>query len=245
VVEELNKIRQIDPLTFKVAYAVSAIPARYTLERREWGIAAKLPLYPAEIPTFPWAKFRWAEAHIQFARAVGAERSGDTKSARKEIDELVAIHKSLTEMPGDYDWAKQVDIERQIASGWLKYAEGNNEEALRIMRYVAILDDETDKHPVTPGALLPAREQLGELLLELKDPVAALAEFETALRNTPNRFNALLGAARAAKLANDRAKARAYYRKLVELCRFADTQRPEVEEAKNFVGASLRGRPLF
>jgi tetratricopeptide (TPR) repeat protein len=117
----------------------------------------------------------------------------------------------------------------------VKYGEGQKDEALRIMRDVAILDDQTDKHPVTPGALLPAREQLGELLLELKEPVAALAEFETALRNTPNRFNALLGAARAANLANDRAKARAYYVKLVELCRSADSQRPEVEEAKAFL----------
>jgi len=245
VVEELNNIRQVDPLTFKVAYAVSAIPARYTLERRQWSVAAKLPLDPAGIPTFPWGKFRWAQAHIQFARAIGAARTGDITSARKEIDELAAIHKSLTETPGDYDWAKQVDIERQVASAWVKFAEGKKEEALSIMRDVAILDDETDKHPVTPGALLPAREQLGELLLELKKPVAALVEFETALRNTPNRFNALLGAARAARLANDRTKARAYYVKLVELCRFADSQRPEVEEAKLFVGAPLRGRPLF
>ena len=235
VIEELNNIRQIDPMTFKVAYAVSAIPARYALERREWSVAAKLPLHPTGIPKFPWENFRSAESHIHFARAIGAARSRDTTSARKEIDELSAIHKSLTERPGDYDWAKQVDIERQIASAWVKYGEGQKDEALRIMRDVAILDDQTDKHTVTPGALLPAREQLGELLLELKEPVAALAEFETALRNTPNRFNALLGAARAANLANDRAKARAYYVKLVELCRSADSQRPEVEEAKAFL----------
>ena len=103
------------------------------------------------------------------------------------------------------------------------------------MRAAAELDDATEKHPVTPGAILPAREQLGELLLELKQPVAALQEFETSLRSAPNRFNGLYGAARAAKLAADRKRAKTYYAKLVALCRQADSIRPEIKEAKAFL----------
>lgn len=109
------------------------------------------------------------------------------------------------------------------------------------MRAAADLDDATEKHPVTPGALLPAREQLGELLLELKQPAAARQEFETSLRSAPNRFNGLYGAARAAKLAGDQKGAKNYYEKLLELSRLADSVRPEIEQAKAFLStAKLR-----
>ena len=101
----------------------------------------------------------------------------------------------------------------------------------------AELDGATGKHPVTPGAILPAREQPGELLLELKQPAAALREFEAALRTAPNRFNGLYGAARAAGLAADRRRAKTYYAKLLELCRRADGARPGIEEAKAFLAA--------
>src|SRR6185369_14707126 len=119
-----------------------------------------------------------------------------------------------------------VDIERQVASAWVKYAEGAHDEALRLMQAAADLDDATEKHPVTPGAILPAREQLGELLLELKQPGPALEAFETALRTTPNRFNAVYGAARAAALSGNRQKAAEYCRKLVELVRHTAGVRP-------------------
>jgi len=235
VLQDMNKLPRVDPPTFKVAYALSAIPARYALERRQWTEAAKLPLEHPRMTTFPWASFPWATAHVYFARAIGSARLGDVISARKAVDELASIQSSLSEVRGGYDWARQVDIERQVASAWVKYAEGAQEEALRSMRAAAHLDDVTEKHPVTPGAVLPAREQLGELLLELKQPVAALEAFEAALRNTPNRFNALYGAARAAALADNRQKAASYYRKLVELSRHADSVRPELKDATAFV----------
>ncbi|HEU4593820.1 MAG TPA: hypothetical protein VFS10_01540, partial [Pyrinomonadaceae bacterium] len=241
VLDELNKIEKVEPETFKVAYASTAIRARYALERRRWDEAAKLTLPAGTLGTFPWQRFRWAEAHIRLARAVGAARTGDAASARREVESLAAIRQALVEVRGDYDWAKQVEIMRQVASGWLAYAEGRNDEALRVMRAAAELDDATDKHPVTPGAILPAREQLGELLLELKQPAVALREFETSLRSAPNRFNGLYGAARAARVAANRKRARTYYAKLVALSRRADTVRPEVEEAKAFLsGASLK-----
>src|SRR5215217_6264437 len=235
VLQDMNKLSGVDPQTFKVAYAMSAIPARYALERREWSEAATLALDHPRMTSFPWANFPWATAHTYFARAVGAARMGDPTSARKAVDELASIQNSLTKMRGGYDWSRQVDIERQIATAWVKFSEGAKEEALQLMRAAADLDDLTEKHPVTPGAVLPAREQLGELLLELKQPAPALEAFETALRQTPNRFNVLYGAARAASLADNRQKALDYYRKLVELGRNADTVRPELQEATAFV----------
>jgi tetratricopeptide (TPR) repeat protein len=235
LLDELNKIQRAEPESFKVAYAFTAIPARYALERRRWDEAAKLTLPQGSLGAFPWQQFRWAEAHTHFARAIGAARTGDTASARQEVEKLSAIREALIVAKGDYDWAKQVEIQRQVASAWLAHAEEHDDDALRLVRAAADLDDATDKHPVTPGAILPAREQLGELLLELKQPVAALQEFETSLRSAPNRFNGLYGAARAARLAADQKKAKTYYGKLLALCRQADSVRPEIEEARTFL----------
>jgi hypothetical protein len=255
VLDELNTIRKVEPESFKVAYAGTAIPARYALERRRWDEAAKLTLNPGTLGSFPWGRFRWAEAQIHLARAIGAARMGDTASAREDLDKLTTIRQALVEVKGDYDWAKQAEIGRQVASAWLAYAEGKHQESLRLMRSAAELDDATDKHPVTPGAIVPAREQLGELLLELKQPAAALTEFEISFRSTPNRFNGLYGAARASRLAADEnmsaadqkkpkvdygRKARAYYEKLMTLVREADSVRPEIEEAKAFLAGASR-----
>ena len=233
VLAELYKIQKVEPETFKVAYAFTAIPARYALERRQWKEAATLPFPPPELKTFPWQRFQWATAHIHFARAIGAARTGDTASARLELDKLTAIQKALVEVKGDYDWAKQAEIQRLVASGWLAHAEGKHEEGVQLLRQAADLDDATEKHPVTPGAILPAREQLAELLLELKQPQAALTEFETSFRSTPSRFNGIYGAARAARLAGDQKRARSYYEKLLALA--TDSVRPEVSEAKTFL----------
>jgi tetratricopeptide (TPR) repeat protein len=238
VLEQLKRIQNVDPKNFKVAYAFAAIPARYALERKQWAEAAKLTLPQNTVNMFPWPRFAWAEAHIHFARALGFARSGDTNGARTEVEKLAALRDGLVIGKGEYDWATQVEIERQIAAAWLAYAEGKNDEALKLMRAVADLDDATDKHPVTPGAILPAREQVGELLLELKQPAAALQEFETSLRSTPERFNGIYGAARAASLASDQRKAKSYYEKLVALTQHADNPerlRPEVKEAKEYL----------
>jgi tetratricopeptide (TPR) repeat protein len=235
VLTELRQIQKVEPQTFKAAYSYTAIPARYALERRQWREAAKLALPADEFKDFPWQQFPWAVAHIHFARAIGAAHIGDIAAARKEIDELTAIREKLVAVKGDYDWAKQIEIQNLIASTWLRYAEHNYEESLRLARSAADLDDATDKHPVTPGAILPAREQLGELLLDLKQPADALREFETSFHNTPNRFNGLYGAARAARLAGNEHSARIYFGKLLELARNSDTPRPEIDEAKEFL----------
>ena len=241
VLDELYKIRKAEPPSFKVAYAFGAIPARYALERRQWAEATKLSLNPGIIESFPWDRFRWAQAHIHFARAIGAARTGDVAAAREEVKQLAAIRQSLSEVKGDYDWAGQVEIERQIAFAWLTHAEGNHEEAVKLMRAVADLDDTTEKHPVTPGSILPAREQLGELLLELNQPDKALVEFEVSLRSAPNRFNGLLGAARAAKLASNERKARSYYQKLATLRQKSPNTRAEIDEAKSYLAGRSQG----
>ncbi len=196
VLDELNKIQRAEPETFKVAYAFTAIPARYTLERRRWDEAARLTLPPGSLGALPWQRFRWAAASIHFARAIGSARTGDTVSARQDVEKLAAIQLALVEVKGDYDWAKQVGIQRQAASAWLAHAEGKDVEALRLMRAAADLEDATEKHPVTPGAILPAREMLGDLLRELNQLPLALKEYETVLKSSPNRFNSVYGVAR-------------------------------------------------
>jgi hypothetical protein len=161
VLADLNAIRRADPPIFTVAFAATAIPARLALERRQWERAASLELQPNVRQLAPLANFRWGEAHIHFARAIGAARTGRIGAAREEVAKLRDIEQSLIIPPGTYDWRTQVAIERQIAEAWFAHVEGRSEDAVRLMRAAADLDDATEKHPVTPGAILPAREQLG------------------------------------------------------------------------------------
>jgi tetratricopeptide (TPR) repeat protein len=232
VLAELNAIQRVNQPIFTVAYAATALPARIALENRRWKEAASLKLQDNVAKLVPLENFQWAEAHVHFARAVGAARGGDAALARAETTKLKAIEDALVVPPGTYDWRKQVSIERQIAEGWTAYAEGRKQEGLSIMRAAADLEDATEKHPVTPGAVLPAREQLGELLLELNQPAAALAEFEASLKRAPRRLVGLYDAAHAAKLAGDSAKASRYFADLVEVTKASDGSRAEVKEAR-------------
>jgi tetratricopeptide (TPR) repeat protein len=233
--KELNDavfaMSKVNAEIFQVAYALAAIPARYTLERRQWAEAAALKV-PVE--TFPWSKFAYAEANIYFARALGAARTGDKAAASAAVERLTAMQKSLAEAKEVY-WATQVEIQRLAASGWLAHAEGKRDEALKLMRAAADLEDTTEKHPVTPGAVVPARELLGEMLLELSEPQQALKEFEASLRVSPNRFNGLYGAAKAAETSGDRTKAASFYAKLAAVGERGDGSRPELQAAKKFL----------
>jgi tetratricopeptide (TPR) repeat protein len=240
ILAELNAIRRADPPIFTVAYAATAIPARLVLERRQWKDAASLQLQDNVRNLAPLADFKWGEAHVRFARAVGAARSGNSEGARTEVARLKAIERSLTIPAGTYDWRMQVAVERQIAEAWLANAEGRKQDAASLMRAAADLDDATEKHPVTPGAVLPAREQLGELLLELGRPGEALTEYESSLKRAPRRLAGLYGAARAAERTGDRAKAHGYYAQIVDLTKNTGATRAEVREARAFVGKSAR-----
>lgn len=237
VFDELKLISQADPPSPTVAYAVTAIPARVLLERRQWTEAAAFDL-PASLSRLAaLSNHQWAIANVHFAKAVGAARAGKLDVARIALAELAAIEQRLTIAPGEYDWRTQVSIERQIADAWIAYANGNKEEAARLMRAAANLDDATEKHPVTPGAILPAREQLGELLLELGRPADALAEYEASLKRAPRRLIGLWGAAQAAKLSGDTKKAGAYYAELAKMTDASDGRRPEVRDARVFASS--------
>lgn len=238
VLSNLYAIKQADPPIFSVAYAATAIPARILLERRMWKEAASLALPENISGLTPPDQFKWAQAHIHFARAVGSAKSGNAIQARDEVAKLLTIEQSIHVPAGTYDWRTQVSIQRRIAEAWLAHAEKRPEAALDQMKSVADLDDATEKHPVTPGALLPAREQLAELMLELGQPKAALEQYELSLRRAPRRFAAIYGAARAAKQSGDPVKARAYYRQLIDLTSKGDGNRPEVKEAMSALAAA-------
>ena len=225
------RMKNFDDVIFQVAYALAAIPARYTLERRQWSEAAALKVHPAD---FPWQKFTYAEAMIHFASAIGAARSGDSAGASKGLERLTEIQKALAEKKENY-WATQVEIQRMSAAAWLAQAQGKPDEALKLMRAAADLEDTTEKHPVTPGAIVPARELLGELLLEQRQSQEALKEFEAALLVSPNRFNGVYGAAKAAELSGNRNKAATFYAKLISLSERSDGQRVELQAARTFL----------
>ena len=227
--DELNRIEKASPENFKVAYAFAAIPARYAIERRQWSEAASLKLHP---PGLAWNRFPWAEAITWFTRAIGAARSGDPDAARLSIDKLESIEKGLLAAKDQY-WATQVRVQKLAASAWQAHSEKKEDEALRLMRSAADLEDTTEKHPVTPGPIVPAREMLGDLLLELRQPAEALKEFDRSLLAAPNRFGGLLGAARAAKLSGNAEKAGALYAKLATNCILADGRHGEIREAKS------------
>jgi tetratricopeptide (TPR) repeat protein len=232
VVDEAASVSKVDQQVFQAAYALAAIPARYVLERRRWSAAAALQVRPT---WFPWMRFQYAEAVTHFARALGSARSGNISEARAGIQELTRMEQTLRPRHEDYDWSRQVAVQRLAALAWLEHAEGNQPAALRSMRAAAGLEDGMNKHPVTPGPVLPARELLGELYMELDEPARALPEFEAVLQSSPNRFNAIYGAARAAELSHDRKKAKERYSQLVQLCGHADTQRLELQNARAFL----------
>jgi len=229
--EALPPGRPDDPQYMNWLYATGASPARYAVERHRWAEAATLSV---PLNTFPRERYAWTEANLHFARALGASHIGDTEAARKDLLQLASIREILAQENNKY-WADQVDIQREIAAAWITLAEGKREEALQQMRAASDHEDRTDKHNVTPGVILPARELLGEMLLELKQPAQAVVEFEATLRAAPNRFNALSGAARAANLSGDNQKAKTYYAKLLAICDHADGDRPQLQDARSLL----------
>jgi len=225
------RAQQFDRDELAAAYAAVAIPARLALERRDWKAASSLELRPAN---FSWGKFPWAESTLYFARAVGFARSGNVEAARREVASLEKLRDSL-QASGNAYWKSPIEIVRLESAGWLARASGQDAEAVELLRSAATLEDSTDKHPVTPGAILPAHEQLGDLLTELGKPGEALVEYRATLAASPNRLNAVYGAARAARLAGDASEARAGYSKLIELCGKGDGAREQLSEARAFL----------
>jgi tetratricopeptide (TPR) repeat protein len=227
---EARTMRTLNDSTFGEVFGVTAIPARLALERGRWAEAAKLELHPL-VSEAGWKRFPQAEAINAFARAIGAARSGDAAGARQEIERLHSLQKVLSERNLAY-WAEQVDIQAKVATAWALRAEGKNDEALAAIRAAADHEDQTEKHVVTPGPIMPARELLGDLLMELGRPAEALPQYEASIAKEPNRFRGLYGAGLAAERAGDRARARGHFEKLVAISVQSDATRPELAYAR-------------
>src|SRR5262249_54919242 len=205
-VDEMVAAETVNPNAFGAIYALAASPARYALERGDWKAAAALEVRPS--------KFPHVMAISHFARALGAARSGNPDAATADIAKLTELRDKLAEAKDAY-WSNIVDIQRQIAVAWQLEAQGKHDEALKAMSAAADAEDRTDKHPVTPGPLAPARELYGAMLLERGMAKEALAAFEATVAKEPNRLNGIAGAAKAAQAAGDTAKAKANYQKLL------------------------------
>jgi tetratricopeptide (TPR) repeat protein len=230
VVDELTGFRQSDATNLTVAYAVAAIPARFVLERRDWPAAASLSP-PAT--GFPFERFPWAQSMITFARALGEARTGNIAGAEAEVAKLQLLEDKLKDK--DTYWANQIEVQRLGAAGILAHVQGDDTKAVELVRAAADLEATMDKSPVTPSSVLPAREFLADLLMELNQPDAALKEYKEMLRTDPNRFRSILGEARAAKQSGDTAGAHDAYQKLVALSKPAGPERPELAEAKAYL----------
>lgn len=214
-----------------LAYPFAANPARMVLENKEWEKAAIIPIPAVGLS---WDKYPWEKSIIHFTRALGAAHVGELNMAEKELEVLKSLQGELVKHNDDYK-ADQVMIQVKATQAWMEFAKGNHEMALRYMKESALLEDNTEKHPVTPGEVIPARELLGDLLLALNHSQEALVAYEMALKNSPNRFNGLYGAAIAAKTLGDTQKASRYFELLVQITESSLSDRPEVAEAKIFI----------
>lgn len=214
--------------SFVSAFHLASMPARYAVERRDWAQAqAIIPRNPDSIK---WEKFFWAEAISWFAKGLGAVHQGDAQQARQAESRMIDL-RDKAKQSGEEGFATYIEIDRLILSSWRAYDQGQERKALKLARKAVDLEKTIEKHPVTPGALYPAQEALGDLLFELGNYQKALSAYEDSLITAPKRFNSILGAARAAKAANLDDKANDYYRELLIVSLGAKSNRPELTEA--------------
>ena len=214
------------PINFVNYTAKNAMPARNVLERADWAAAAALPLKPSQYPQ--------ADSLTHFARGIGMARTGNLAGAKAEIETIKGLRAALEKSNQSY-WADRSEEQILAISAWVALKDGAKDQALKFMRAAADGEDGSVKHVAMENRLYPFRELLGEMLIEIGQPDAALREFETALKQTPNRYRALLGVARAADATGDRQKAAVHYGKVVDLTKNADGERPETKEAKTFL----------
>ena len=230
--EQFEHLKTITKVNYASSpYNVWAIPARMVLENKQWSDAANLEVtetnYLSE--TYPWEM-----AIVHFTRLLGSAHSGDLVAAELELSKLQELYEELVVLNEQYQ-ADQVMIQIKSSQAWIQFAKGNNEEALARMKEAAEMEDATEKHPITPGEVLPARELLGDLLLAMNKPSEALTAYELNLKEHPKRFNGIYGAAIAAKKVGDDERASMYFEELIELTKMSNSDRPEVEEARQFV----------
>jgi tetratricopeptide (TPR) repeat protein len=217
---------------FVGAYALAAVPARFALERNAWDEAARLPV-PRRVQ---WEANPFTEGLVEYARALGRARTGNVAGARAAIGRMAALRDATVDPKWNY-FKRHLELQMQAANAWLAHAEGRSDEAVAMLRAAAEAEDALGKHPVTPGALVPAREQLGELLRGLKRPAESLAAYEAALKIYPARFNALYGAAVSAEGAGKTQLARRHYEALANQAA-KGAGRSELARAKEFLAAT-------
>jgi len=236
IVDIAAKVKKTNPeLEFSAAYALAAIPTRYAFERNDWAAAANL-----SIPNLPhWSSFPFMEALIEYGHALGRAHTGDVEGARKAIARMQQLRDTTKDPKFDY-FKSHLDLQMQAASAWVAAAEGKRNDAIDMLRRAADSEDTLGKHPVSPGAFVPIREQLGTLLLETGQPKEAQREFEAALKIYPGRFRGLYGAAQAAELAGDNENASRYYTKLAAQTSKAGGSRQELNHVREFLSAQAK-----
>ncbi|MBR0910720.1 tetratricopeptide repeat protein [Bradyrhizobium japonicum] len=229
VIDDMIKETDFKATVAAADYALAASPARYAIDRGDWESASQLPVRPSNL--------NFAMAVTHFARALGAARSGKPEAAKADIQKLAELRDKLQDAKDNY-WSGIVDIQRQVAVAWVLYAEGKYDEALNAMSAAADAEDKTEKHVITPGPLAPARELYGFMLLDRGMAKEALAAFEATKAKEPNRLHAFAGAAKAAEALGDREAARQNCQQLVTLTASADSERPEVAAAKQYLASN-------
>jgi tetratricopeptide (TPR) repeat protein len=232
--EQLEYLRTIDevfPINNKEAYTFAAVPTRYALEQKNWKEAAALELKPDR---FPWNDFLWEKSIVSFGKVLGAIHLRDMDMAKASLDELQINYAKLVEKKRTYE-AQQVRIQIRASEAWMQFSQGHKQEAIRLMTEAAAMEDATDKHPVTPGEVIPARELLGDMLMEMGEFAKALEAYEADLKKHPGRFNGLYGAGLAAKKTGETEKATVYFQQLLSIAQRSEMKRPELAAAKLFL----------
>ncbi|WP_341225458.1 hypothetical protein [uncultured Arcticibacterium sp.] len=232
----LKSFEKIVEPNLAIAYTAAAIPARIAAENRNWKQAANLEL--PQIPNLDWAKFPWQSSLLHFAKGLGKLHTGDLAGAKNQLDLLSMNQKELLELDDNYK-ANQVAIQIKTIEAWLAFKKGSQNEALSLMKDAANMENLTTKHPVTPGEILPADELLADMLLAANKPKEALTTYELNLERRPNRFNGLYGAAAAAKKSGNSVKSKRYFEALVDLTKNIESNRPEIKEAKAYIGQTI------
>jgi tetratricopeptide (TPR) repeat protein len=229
VLAAMNALPPLPGLTLTGDYALAAVPARYTLELGRWEDASALQAHKEAVP--------WAQAITWMAIGIGSTRSGNMKRAAEAEQALAGLRDATAKLNNVY-WSKQVEVQRQEVIAWMAAQTGGEANALALMTGAADLEESMDKNAVTPGAIIPAREMLGQLFLAQKRPQEALAAYETVLKVAPKRFNALYGAASAADAAGNAALAHRYFQELIEVS--VGDERSEVKTARKKVAVAAK-----
>jgi hypothetical protein len=238
VLYRIAGVRETFPaMEFVGAYALAAMPARYALEREAWTEAASMQIPHRE----QWERYPFVEALFEYAHALGRIHTGDIEGARMAIERMHALSDATTDVSFDY-FRRHLDVQSQAVTAWLARAKGHDDDAVAALRAAADAEDALGKHPVMPGVLMPVREQLGALLLELKRPREALVEFQAGLRIYPARFRGLDGAGLAAEQSGNAELARNYFGQLVKQTIGADVSRTEILHARQYLAETLASR---